>query len=159
MGEEKKFHAGFGSRTLFGLLAGLALLWFVAPPAVAVGRRVSVKVDIANVRQSPSRRAKVLWQVSKYHPFVVVTQKGDWYKCRDFEGDSGWVAKSVLGRAATVITIKDDCNVRSGPGTKYPVRYILDREIPLKVLTRKGRWLKIEHEDGEQGWIHASLVW
>jgi len=24
---------------------------------------------------------------------------------------------------------------------------------------RDGRWIKVEHEDGDQGWIHASLVW
>ena len=39
------------------------------------------------------------------------------------------------------------------------ILFKVDREVPLKVIKRKGRWLKIEHEDGDQGWIHASLVW
>ena len=140
------------------LAAGVLLLVFVAGPAAAA-ERMSVKVNIANVRQNPSRNAKVVWQVARYHPFVILRKKGDWYKCRDFEGDTGWVAKSVLCRVPTVITIKNDCNVRSGPGTKNKILFILDREIPLKVLSRKGRWIKIEHEDGDRGWIHASLVW
>ncbi len=157
-GNKKEFHLRPGRRVACGLLAGLALLFWVVLPAAAA-RRVSVKVSVANVRKAPSRSAEVVWQVAKYHPFVVLGKKGEWYRCRDFEGDTGWVSRAVLSEVPTVITIKDDCNVRSGPGTKNRVLFILDREIPLKVLSRKGRWLKIEHEDGDRGWIHASLVW
>lgn len=146
-------------KTLLVLAAGVLLLLLAAGPALAASQRMSVKVNVANVRQSPSRSAKVVWQVARYHPFVILRKRGDWYKCRDFEGDTGWVAKAVLCRVPTVITIKNDCNVRSGPGTKNQILFILDREIPLKVLSRKGRWIKIEHEDGDRGWIHASLVW
>ena len=147
-------------RRVCGLAGAILLaLLLVVPAALAGPKRMSVKVAVANVRQSPSRHAKVLWQVAKYHPFVIVARKGEWYKCRDFEGDTGWVSRAVLCSAATVITIKEDCNLRSGPGTKYPVRFVLDPEIPLKVISRKGRWLKVEHEDGDRGWIHASLVW
>ncbi|MCD6533310.1 MAG: SH3 domain-containing protein [Deltaproteobacteria bacterium] len=77
----------------------------------------------------------------------------------DFEGDNGWVYKSLLSRTTTVITTVKNCNVRSGPGTKNRILFIVDREVPLKVLKRQGRWLRIAHEDGDKGWIHASLVW
>ncbi len=140
------------------LLSGLFLM-MLCSPAVQAAERLSVKVGLANVRTEPNAKSKLAWQVTKYHPFLVLKKKGNWYECKDFEGDRGWVFKKLLVKTATVITTKENCNVRSGPSSKKPVLFIVDREVPLKVLKRKGRWIKVEHEDGDQGWIHASLVW
>jgi SH3-like domain-containing protein len=140
------------------LMVGLLLTFILLVPAQAA-ERMAVKVGLANVRSSPNKKAEIAWQVTKYHPFQIVKKKGDWYQCKDFEGDSGWIYKTLLNKTSTVITIKENCNVRSGPGTKNRVLFIVDREVPLKVVKRQGRWLKIAHEDGDQGWIHASLVW
>ena len=126
---------------------------------VQAAERMSVKVGTANVRSSPSKAGEVVWQVTKYHPFLIIKKKGDWYEGKDFEGDTGWLYKKLLSKTETVITLKENCNIRSGPGSKNRILFIVDREVPLKVLKRKGRWIKIEHEDGDQGWIHASLVW
>jgi len=141
------------------LLAGLLLLSLLPVGSVLAASRLSVKVNLANVRAAPSKKAEILWQVARYHPFVVVSRQGDWYKCQDFEGDTGWLSQKVLSQASTVITIKDNCNVRSGPGTRNRILFVVDREVPLKVIKRQGRWIKIRHEDGDQGWIHSSLVW
>ncbi len=140
------------------LMVGLLLTFILLVPAQAA-ERMAVKVGLANVRSAPNKKAEIAWQVTKYHPFQIVKKKGDWYQCKDFEGDSGWVYKSLLNKISTVITIKENCNVRSGPGTKNRILFIVDREVPLKVIKRQGRWLKIAHEDGDQGWIHASLIW
>ena len=140
------------------LLVGLLFTFMLLGSALAA-ERMSVKVGLANVRSAPDKKAEIAWQVTKYHPFQIVKKKGSWYQCKDYEGDSGWVYKSLLSSTATVITIKENCNVRSGPGTKNRILFIVDREVPLKVLKRQGRWLRIVHEDGDKGWIHASLVW
>ena len=140
------------------LLVGL-LLSFALLVSAQAAERMSVKVGIANVRSAPDKKSEVVWQVTKYHPFQTLKKKGGWYQCKDFEGDIGWIYKSLLSQVATVVTIKENCNVRSGPGTKSRVLFIVDREVPLKVLKRQGRWLHIAHEDGDKGWIHASLVW
>ena len=139
---------------LVGLLLSLMLLG-----SAQAAQRMSIKVGLANIRSAPKKNAEIAWQVTKYHPFQIIKKKGDWYQCKDFEGDSGWVYKTLLSSSATVITIKENCNVRSGPGTKSRILFIVDREVPLKVLKRQGRWLHIVHEDGDKGWIHASLVW
>jgi SH3-like domain-containing protein len=31
--------------------------------------------------------------------------------------------------------------------------------VPFRILRKKGRWIHIEHADGDRGWIHDSLVW
>ena len=100
-----------------------------------------------------------MWKVEKYHPLFIIESSGAWYHFRDFEGDRGWVHKSLVGKIPAVITKKDQCNVRSGPGIKQPVLFTVEKGIPFKVLQRKGRWLEVEHADGDRGWIHDSLVW
>lgn len=143
--------------TAFLLVGLFSIIMFSS--SVQAAERMSVKVGLANVRTKPNAKSEVAWQVTKYHPFLILKKKGDWYECKDFEGDSGWVFKKLLVKKATVITLKENCNIRSGPSSKNQILYIVDREVPLKVIKRDGRWLKVEHEDGEQGWIHASLVW
>lgn len=144
--------------TITLLLIGVFFVLMLGSPALAL-ERMSVKVGLANVRSKPDKKSDIAWQVTKYHPFQILKKKGDWYECKDFEGDRGWLYKGLLVKTATVITLKENCNVRSGPGSKNRIVYIVDREVPLKVLKRQGRWIKIVHEDGEEGWIHASLVW
>ena len=113
----------------------------------------------ANIRSGPGTNYTVLWEVEKYHPLVVIEKKGKWYKFRDFEGDQGWIYRPLVTRMKTVITIKDKCNVREGAGTKYKKLFTAEKGIPFKVLERKGKWIHIQHADGDKGWIHNSLVW
>ena len=89
----------------------------------------------------------------------MIKESGSWYTFRDFEDDKGWVHKSLVGEVPAVIPKKDQCNIRSGPSTKEKILFSVEKGIPFKILKRKGSWLHIEHADGDQGWIHNSLVW
>jgi len=73
--------------------------------------------------------------------------------------DEGWIHESLVNKTPTVITKSDRCNVRSGPGTKNKILFAVDKGIPFKILKRKGKWIHIEHADGDKGWIHKALVW
>ena len=93
------------------------------------------------------------------HPILVLKKSGNWYHFRDFEGDKGWIHKSLVRKIPSVITNKDKCNVRSGPGTKFEILFTIGDGIPFKILKRKGNWINVQHADGDKGWIHKSLVW
>ena len=134
----------------------VALLF--ALPAGASSERLSVTSDIANIRSGPGTNFKVLWQIEKFHPVVIINKQGNWYQFKDFENDRGWIHKSLLSDIATVITIKG-CNIRSGPGTNHKIAFTAEKGIPLKVLKRQGKWLQVQHADGDTGWIFSSLVW
>lgn len=131
----------------------------VLPGVVCAQERLTVTAGIANMRSGPGTKYDVLWQVEQYHPVIVVEKKGKWYKIKDFENDVAWLHESLLGKVNGVITIKDKCNVRSRPNTKSPVLFTVERGVPFKVLSRKGNWIKIEHADGDVGWIYKTLVW
>lgn len=127
--------------------------------SVASAERFAVSVSIANIRSGPGKNYDILWAVEKYHPLNVFQKSGQWYHFRDFEGDEGWIHKTLLGKFSSVITKKEGCNIRSGPTTHSKVLFELEKGIPFKVLKRKGSWIHIQHADGDKGWINESLVW
>lgn len=137
----------------------LTIILSVAAVNLAQAERLSVKANIANIRSGPNTSDAVIWQVEKYHPLNVVQKKDSWYLFEDFEGDRGWIHQSLLTNIKTVIVKNDKCNVRSGPGTNNDIRFTVDKGVPFKMLGKKGDWLHVVHADGDQGWIHRTLVW
>jgi len=65
----------------------------------------------------------------------------------------------VLKGFYVVITKQNGVQLRAGPGTDQPVLVKIDKGVPFKVLKREGRWIQVEHADGDKGWLHDSLVW
>jgi SH3-like domain-containing protein len=138
----------------------IALLFLAVTVTDAVAeQRLAVKTPTANIRSGPGTQYDVLWQVEKYYPILVIDKSDPWYQFKDFENDTGWVHKSLVEDIETVITRKDLCNIRSGPGTGEKILFTVNKGVPFKVLEHKGQWLHIEHADGDQGWIYDSLVW
>ena len=135
-----------------------SLVFLFAVTADASSERLSVNSGISNIRSGPGTNFKVLWQIEKFHPVIIINKKGNWYQFKDFENDRGWVHKSLLSNIETVIT-KKGCNIRSGPGTNHKIAFTAEKGIPLKVLKREGKWLHVQHADGDTGWIFSSLVW
>jgi SH3-like domain-containing protein len=97
--------------------------------------------------------------VEQYFPILVIEKSGEWYRFQDFEGDKGWVHRSLVGKIQAVITRNEACNIRSGPGTNHEILFSVEKGIPFKVLKRENSWIHIVHTDGDKGWIHKSLVW
>lgn len=135
----------------------ICLLLMLCLPAMA--QRLSVKSSTANIRSGPGTSYDILWQVERYYPLEILKKNGRWYQFRDFEGDEGWIRSDLVSDVPSVVLRKDRCNIRSGPGTGSAIVFTADKGVPLKVLERRGSWIHIQHADGDQGWIHQSLVW
>ena len=142
-------------------LMAVCLSMLMAAVAVSASEktRMSVKVPLAHIRSGPGTENRILWNVEKFHPVNVVETRGEWCRFVDFEGDEGWLSRSLLSTTETVIVKKNICNVRTGPGEENKVVFKTEKGVPYKVLERQGSWIRILHVDGDMGWIHNSLVW
>jgi SH3-like domain-containing protein len=127
--------------------------------SASAAERVSVRVPLANIRSGPGTHYGILYKVEKFFPLKVVNKSGEWYKFVDFEGDEGWIHATLVDSAETVVVKRENCNVRSGPGTENEVEFTAEKGVPLKVLERKEKWIHIQHSDGDDGWIYEPLVW
>jgi len=65
-------------------------------------------------------------------------------------------ATTVLAKMVSVVG--DNVNLRSGPGTKYSVKWKYGSGFPLKVVQEKGGWLKVEDFEGDIGWLYQKLT-
>lgn len=65
---------------------------------------------------------------------------------------------SLAFGAQVVSVAKDGVNVRTGPGTDFPVYMELFQGYPLKVEETKGDWIKVTDFENDSGWIYSSLV-
>jgi SH3-like domain-containing protein len=73
----------------------------------AMAERLTIVAPVANIRSGPDTKSDILWKAEKYYPILVIKKSGPWYQFRDFEEDSGWVHKSLVGQVKAVITKKD----------------------------------------------------
>lgn len=49
--------------------------------------------------------------------------------------------------------------VRTGPALRYPIKWVYQREnMPVEVIQEFDTWRKIRDMDGDDGWIHQSLL-
>jgi SH3-like domain-containing protein len=144
-------------RTTRYLLLLTCLLF--AAEAAAKSQRMAVMSEVANIRSGPSAKSQVLWQVERYYPVLVIEKKGPWYRFKDLDGHQGWIHNSLLNTTATVVVRVRRANLRSGPGTENAIVFEAEKGTPFKILVRKKSWLKVQHADGDSGWIFKSLVW
>lgn len=52
----------------------------------------------------------------------------------------------------------DTANLRSGPGTKNEISWQVFMYMPLKKISKKGSWYKVEDLEGDTHWIFENLV-
>jgi len=58
------------------------------------------------------------------------------------------------------VTLKnDDINVRTGPGTRYPIQWVYHRAgMPVEVIEEYDVWRRIRDIDSTVGWVHKSML-
>ena len=60
--------------------------------------------------------------------------------------------------AEMVAVSGETINMRSGPGTKYKILWQLGSGFPLRVLKKKGTWLRVQDFEGTIGWVNKGVV-
>lgn len=54
---------------------------------------------------------------------------------------------------------KEKVFVRSGPGDKYPIKWILQRKsLPVEIVLEYDNWRKIKDYEGQEGWVFHSML-
>jgi SH3-like domain-containing protein len=53
----------------------------------------------------------------------------------------------------------DEVNVRTGPGTRYPIDWVFKRKgMPVEIVAEYENWRKIRDWQGASGWVHQNLL-
>ncbi|MEX2222488.1 MAG: SH3 domain-containing protein [Candidatus Rokuibacteriota bacterium] len=66
---------------------------------------------------------------------------------------------ALAAAAGTFVRVRvETANIREGPGTTYDRLWSVERDFPLEVIGRRGRWLKTRDFLDSEGWIFAPLT-
>ncbi len=141
-------------------LASIVIATTIACTAGLAGAKtISIAKNDVNMRAEPSTDAKVVFQLKEGYPLKVLSTKGEWLKVEDFEGDTGWVHKTVAGATKHLIVNHDAANLRSGPNASHDSIDTLKYGEVVQVRGAQGNWFKVQTATGSAGWINRKLVW
>ena len=139
----------------------------------------------ANVRKGPSTVYDIIEIVDASDRLTELERKDDWYKVRTPSGNVGWVNRSVVrpGTSQTPYTpstrpgtagdqdnrkydvrpeylvTKQDCNIRQGYSTNFPVLTRASEGAILLRIGKKSNWNRVKYPpNGEIGWVRNDLV-
>jgi SH3-like domain-containing protein len=73
------------------------------------------------------------------------------------EPDKGATTGMKLPRFASLRS--DEVNLRSGPGTRYPIEWVYKRrDLPVEIEREFEVWRLIRDSDGIRGWVHEATL-
>jgi SH3-like domain-containing protein len=53
----------------------------------------------------------------------------------------------------------DEVNLRTGPGPRHPVDWVIRRrDLPVEITAEFDTWRRIRDIEGTEGWVHQSLL-
>ncbi|VTU26218.1 SH3 domain-containing protein [Variovorax sp. RA8] len=55
-----------------------------------------------------------------------------------------------------VSAVRDEVNLRSGPGSRYDTAWIVSRGYPLEIVGRRGAWLRVRDFENDRAWVLSS---
>ncbi len=138
----------------------MLLAFCLAAMAGAQAREmVSVQRDEVNLRAGAGTRHETLRVLSRGYPLEVTGRKGQWLHVRDFENDTGWIFRPLVGNRPHHVVKGQVVNLRSSPSTRARIVGKATRGEVLRTLERRPQWVKVQQDDGPRGWVARRLLW
>lgn len=124
----------------------------MGPSGLPVPRFVSLKNESTNVRRGPSSDHGVLYVYrQKGMPVEIVAESEHWRRIRDSAGEEGWVYKSLLSGARTVLVAPGKpgltVNLKKNPDIAAPDIARLESGVVADVEGCDGVWCEIAAGD------------
>jgi N-acetylmuramoyl-L-alanine amidase len=139
-----------------------------------------VTATTLNIRQKPYSTANIVSNTKYGEAVKVYNKKGLWYEVQLSSGLKGWAAakflslKKPVSKAAidtpasptdespisdnTNLVLKVNSNVRTGPGTSFPILSVERAGTLVKQVEESGDWIKVRKDNGEVGWVAGWLL-
>ncbi len=137
-------------------------LFIVTAPSHAFDFK-SVANGPAILYDAPSYKAGKIFIAPRGMPVEVILTYGEWNKVRDFNGDMFWIESKVLGTKRNVIVTVPNAKIRSNPNDSANVVFSANKNVLLELIESTTQatsgWLKVQHIDGQNGYIKRTEVW
>ena len=121
-----------------------------------IPRFVSLKSNDANIRVGPSVNYPIkLKYVFQNLPLEIIDEFDVWRKSRDYEGNIGWVHKSLIKGERYILT-EEDIDLFSRPNGK--IKGLVKNKNILELKSCTLNWCKVS-KDKIAGWVLKEKIW
>lgn len=147
------------------------LCFFIVPPAFSqseafrstpypLPRFVSTGDETVYVRTGPGRQFPLKWVYQRSGiPVEIILEYEHWRKIRDFDGDIGWVHKSLLSGGRTAFIAFDaDVAMYESRSINSDLSAILKPSIVVEVARCNANMCKVEVQN-ISGWVLQKQLW
>lgn len=89
---------------------------------------------------------------------LLLSPVNAWAQADEQDADMSKAASGLpLPRFASLKT--NEVNLRTGPGTRYPIEWVLTKKgLPIEIIAEYEIWRQIRTPDGDEGWVHKSAL-
>lgn len=155
-----RYLPSFSHGRLITLFMASVLMCLVSLEGLSLAAEmVRVKVKTANIRSGPGKKFDKVGKVPENYPYRVISRKGPWLKVRDFEGFEDWIYGPLTDKEPAAAVKVPRANVRQGPGTNHPIILTADKGVAFRILAKQGGWVKVQTDEGDEGWVSRNLLW
>ncbi|MCX5697191.1 MAG: SH3 domain-containing protein [Candidatus Omnitrophica bacterium] len=142
----------------FCLILGLGTLSSFADDSTPF--RGKINSEDINIRSDSTVASEVVINLNKGDDVEVVGELYDWYKVRLPKGAPSYVSKGLTEflDEKTVVVVKENVNVRLGPGESSSILGKTNKGEVLTVEATEGDWLKIKPLNNSFGWVNKMFV-
>ncbi|NCT40612.1 MAG: hypothetical protein GW778_03000 [Alphaproteobacteria bacterium] len=123
-------------------------------------RFVTIASGEAYVRAGPGTKYPIQWVYKRSGLPVEITLEFDhWRKIRDFEGQVGWIHKSLLsGRRNAMVQSNDTVSLFRKPELDSRLIALLEPNVIVQIEECDALWCNVE-ASGYKGWITKENLW
>ena len=131
----------------------------LAQTALPLPRFVSIGANEVHMRTGPGSRYPILWKLVYQHmPVEIIAEFENWRKIREWQGDVGWIHKSMLKGRRWVIVQKGKQILRRRAKVNSPAIALVARKAIGKIEKCGASWCQINFS-GFTGWMRHDQIW
>lgn len=125
-----------------------------------IPRFVSLKSNEVNLRIGSSTNYPVILQYNMMNlPVEIIEEYGVWRKINDFEGNEGWIKKTLLkGDRFAIINHPNKSSIQIFSKPQENIIGEIGEFNIVKIDTCLIKWCKIKHQH-IKGWVNKENLW
>ncbi len=151
------FQTGFMAVILMGIFFTFPV--FAQTNVDIVPRFASLRANEVNLRTGPGVRYPIIWKYLRQGlPVEITAEFEHWRRIRDWQGEEGWIHRSMLSGQRTLIVTDKTRDLRHRPRSDAPVIARLSPGVLGTINHCEDMWCFVEFSDHE-GWLSRNEFW
>ncbi|MDP1558704.1 MAG: SH3 domain-containing protein [Nitrosomonas sp.] len=121
---------------------------------------LSTSDDAVIMYDAPSLKAEKLYVATRFWPVEALVNVDGWVKVRDSSGSLAWVEQKALSNQRYVIVTVPQAKVYQAADVNAELVFQVQERVVMEWLESiVSGWVKVQHRDGQTGYIQVHQVW